>query len=363
MQMLKIKEISTPGYQKVIEVIDAEANLHSFIAIHNCSLGPALGGVRMYPYHSTKDALNDVLLLAKSMTYKSAVAQNGLGGGKSVIICDPRKNKTEAMLLAFGEAVNTLKGQYIAAEDVGSNPEDMLIIKRKTPYVAALPLESSSGDPSRFTARGVFRGMQAVAQKLWKNPSLRGKRIAIQGLGHVGSKLAEILFWEGAELIFNDIDRNQAHHLAQLYGAKVVDGAEILRTPCDIFSPCALGGSINNSSISKFQCRAIAGCANNQLANPQLGVRLVELGILYAPDSIINAGGIINAAAEFEPGGYDPGVARDKTDLIYDRLLTLFEKAEREHKSTSQVADEMAEYNLLHGIGRRKVPIKFKTEI
>lgn len=355
--MLNIAELFVSGYEKVIEAIDREANLHCFIALHNLSLGPALGGVRIYPYTTREAALEDALRLAKGMTYKSALAEDGLGGGKSVIIANPHTDKTEALLLAYADAVNYLKGKYITAEDIGSTLEDMMIIQRRTPYVSALPIDKSSGDPSRFTAWGVLKGMQAVAQKLWRSKNLKGKRIAIQGLGHVGAKLAELLFWEGAELILNDLDKELLHHLALIYGAKTISSQEFHRVECDILSPCAMGGSINDATIPFMNCKAIAGSANNQLARPVDGLHLKEKGILYAPDSIINSGGIINAAAEFEIGGYNPKTARDKVDRIYDRLLILFNNADITNKPPSLLADELAEYNLKNKIGARTRPI------
>lgn len=358
--MLDIKEISVPGYKHVIEATDKKAGLHSFIAIHDCTLGPSLGGARIYPYSTPNAALEDALRLAKGMTYKSALSGCGLGGGKSVIIADPHHDKTESLLLAFGEAVDYLKGEYITAEDVGTSPEDMLVIRRKTPYVVALPTDQSSGDPSYFTAWGVFRGMQAVAQKLWNDKSLRNKRILIQGLGHVGSKLAALLFWEGADLILSDIDLKQLHSLSHLYGAETVGIADVYHVPCDIFSPCALGGILNQETIPQLQCKAVVGSANNQLRNPQDGKKLLERKIVYAPDYIVNSGGLINVSVEFDPHGYDPKIARDRVDLIYDKMFEIFSRSEKQHKSTSQVADEMAEYNLQHKIGMRVKPIVFK---
>lgn len=357
--MLKINEIPVKGYRRVIEAIDPEAKLHAFIAIHDTTLGPALGGTRIYPYATPKDALNDVLRLAQGMTYKSALAECGLGGGKSVIIANPHKDKTEALLLAFGSAVHQLKGEYIAAEDVGSSPEDMLIIRRKTPYICALPTKDSSGDPSYYTAWGVYKGMQAVAQQLWKTKSLKNKRILIQGLGHVGSKLAGLLFWEGAELILNDIDILQQTALARQYGAQIVPAEKVYETECDIFCPCAMGGILNSSTIPKLRCKAVAGSANNQLERPEDGLMLWKRGVLYAPDFIINAGGLINVSVEFGLHGYDPKLARDKTNRIFDFLINIFQKAEAEQKSTSQVSDEIASYNLSHKIGMRTTPLKF----
>lgn len=357
--MVLIKKCAIPGYEEVIEGIDESSGLHCFIAIHNTSLGPALGGIRVYPYASAEEALKDALRLAKGMTYKSAVISNGLGGGKSVIIADPRKDKTEALLHAFAEVVNSLEGRYIAAEDVGTSMEDMSILKQKTPYVAALPSDYSSGDPSRFTAWGVYKGLQAVANKLWGKPLLKGRTVAIQGLGNVGGKLADILFWEGVDLILTDTDPAKLDDRTRLYGAKSVLPANFLDIPCDILSPCALGGILNATSIPKLRCLAVAGAANNQLLSPEDGFLLLQRGILYAPDYIINSGGIINAAAEYELGGYDPKISREKVNHIYDTLSIVFEKSEKEHKPTSQIADELAESHLKNLTGKRMNPIKF----
>lgn len=360
--MLSIKELNIANYERVIEAQDPETGLHCFIALHNTTLGPAMGGTRIYPYTSPKEALEDALRLAKAMTYKSAIAENGLGGGKSVIIANPKTQKTEQLLMSFGEAVNALQGKYIAAEDVGSTAEDMVVIRRNTPFVGALPTEKSSGDPSRFTAWGVYMGMRAVAKKLWKDSCLRKKIIAIQGLGNVGSKLANILFWEGAYLILCDKDPQVTHDQALLYGAQVIDPKDFVQVRCDILAPCALGGIINDTTLPKLHCKAIAGAANNQLQNPENGRELLRKGILYAPDYVINAGGIINATAEFDIGGYDPKIARDKVNHIYDTLLHIFEKSEKEHKPTNQVADEIAEYKIDHLIGKRTKNILFSQQ-
>jgi len=357
--MVLIKKRPIPGYEEVIEGIDEASGLHCFIAIHNTSLGPALGGIRVYPYTSAQDALNDALRLAKGMTYKSAVIANGLGGGKSVIIADPRKDKSEALLHAFAEVINSLKGRYIAAEDIGTSMEDMSILKKKTPYVAALPSDYSSGDPSRFTAWGVYVGLHAVAQKLWGKRSLKGRTIAVQGLGSVGSKLADLLFWEGADLILTDIDAGKLKDHVYLHGAKSVSPENFIDVPCEILCPCAMGGILNATSIPRLRCLAVAGAANNQLLNPEDGFSLLERNILYAPDYIINSGGIINAAAEYEVGGYDPKISLEKVNHIYDTLAIVFEKSEKEHKPTSQIADELAESNLKNLTGKRLNPIQF----
>lgn len=358
--MLKIKEIQIPGYERVIEGEDPARGLCCYIAVHNTQLGPALGGTRIHPYSSRKEALDDVLRLAKAMTYKSAVAEDGLGGGKSVIIADPSKAKTPELLHAFAEVVDSLQGLYIAAEDVGSNIADMALIRQKTPYVAALSTDKSSGDPSRFTAWGVFRGIQAVSKTLWHTKSLRGKTIAIEGLGSVGSKLANILFWEGASLIVSDIKEKLTHQAAHDYAARVVDPQEFCSTECDILAPCAMGGIINSETVSQLRCQAIAGAANNQLDTQETGRLLFEKQILYAPDYIINSGGIINAAAEFEPNGYNPTFSRDKVNHIYDILLQIFRKSAAEELPTNIVADLIAEHNLMRGIGKRKHQILFQ---
>lgn len=360
--MLNIKEISVAGYERVIEAKDETTHLHCFIALHNCNLGPALGGIRIRSYANPQDALNDVLRLSKAMTYKSALVEDGLGGGKSVIIANPLKDKNEALLLSFAEVLNYLKGSYIAAEDMGTTTEDMLILKKRTPYVCALPTEKSSGDPSRFTAWGIFRGMQAMAQKLWMTTSLRKKTIVIQGLGNVGSKLCNILFWEGADLILSDIDTEAVHKMCLLYGAEGIESQKLFSMKCDILSPCAIGGILNEHTIPLLNCEGIAGGANNQLAKPENGRQLMQRGILYAPDYIINSGGITNAAAEFDPEGYNPKRVRDKVNHIYDLMLEVFNRSERERKPSNQVADEIAEYNLLHEVGKRRQPILFKCE-
>lgn len=358
--MVKIKEVRVEGFKKVIEATDPESHLHCIIAVHSTSLGPSLGGTRIFPYTSPQDALSDVLRLAKAMTYKSAVAELGIGGGKSVIIADPYKQKNEKLLLSFGEVVDSLQGDYIAAEDFGSEPKDMAIIRRKTPYVAALPTQSSSGDPSRFTAWGVFRGIQAVATKLWGSPSLANRKILVQGLGHVGGKLADLLFWEGAELILCEANPTRLRDFAAQLGAKTVSCEEYAHVECDIFAPCALGGIITQEIVPHLRYKAIAGGANNQLESPKVEEMLMEQDILYAPDYVINAGGLINATAEFNNGGYNAIASRNKVDTIYEILLKLFDQAEKEQKPTGRVANEIAEYNLKYLVGKRKKPIDFQ---
>lgn len=361
--MLEIKKISVPDYEVVVEGIDNECGLHCFIAIHSCKLGPSLGGTRIQNYSSREAALNDAMRLAKAMTYKSATAELGLGGGKAVIIADPRKDKTPELLHAFGKVVNSLEGNFIAAEDAGSTINDIKIVEEATPYVAAGMKSTSSGDPSYFTVWGILRGMQAIAMKLWNSPSFHNKTIAIQGVGSVGGKLAHLLFWEGANLILSDIDDHLVQTLARRYGAKVVSIDHILEVKCDILAPCALGEVFTERNIPLLCCKAIGGGANNPLQNRELGEQLMKRHILYAPDYIINAGGVINAAAEFAVGGYNPKTALSQVNQIYERLLTIFDASEQQHKPTNYIADEIAKYNLEHDIGKRTQPIFFQNTL
>lgn len=356
---LTLKEIFVDGYEKVVEAKNEQAGLHAIIAIHDSTLGPALGGIRVYPYKSTQDALTDVLRLAKGMTYKSALAETGFGGAKSVIIANPKKDKTEALLLAFAEAIDELKGEYIGAEDSGTTTEDMLVIQSKTPYVAGLPTTKSSGDPGRFTAWGVFKGIKAVAKTLWGSDSLAGRTIAIQGLGSVGARLAEFLFWEEAKLILCDVDNNKVKFLSELYHAQTASTDEILQTQCDILAPCAFGGILNSSTIPHLNCKAVAGAANNQLLHPEDGAALAKRGILYAPDFIINAGGVINVSLELEGTHYNPTKAIEKVNKLYDTLLVIFEEAEKKNLPTAEVAVKLAEYKLDQKIGKRYGSISF----
>ena len=361
--MLEVNEIEVEGYEKVIEAIDREAGLHTFIAIHSTDLGPSVGGTRIYPYTSKEDALEDALRLSRGMTYKSAMAEIGLGGGKSVIIADPRTQKTEELLGAFALAVDSLQGKYICAEDVGSTPADMEVISRQTPYVAAMTSGQSSGDPSPFTAWGCFRGIQAVAEYLWGSKDLHERTVAVQGLGSVGAKLAEFLYWHGARLLVCDVDEEKVAFAERNYGAKRLDINNFCAADCDILAPCALGGTINADSISQLKCRAVAGSANNQLAEEGLGDVLHSKGILYAPDFIINSGGIINAALEFEAEGYDPRKAVIKVDKIYETLRTIFEVAYERGLSPHLVADEIAESKISCGVGKRDGDIRLEKRV
>lgn len=358
-----IKDLIVDGYEKVVEVSDKNLGLNGFIAIHSTHLGPALGGIRIYPYNTKEDALKDVLRLAKGMTYKSAVAECGFGGGKSVIIIPPKEHKNTEMLLSFAQAINELNGLYIGAEDLGSTCDDIKLMAQKTRFLCGLPTEQSSGDPSRFTAWGVFKGIEAICQTLWNHPSVKSRTIAVQGLGNVGSKLCEYLFWQGANLIISDTDNTKVRYYSKLYNAQVSSPDQIIKVPCDILAPCALGGIINNDTISELKCKAIGGAANNQLLHSENGLELLKRNILYAPDYIINAGGLINVTAELEKEGWNPKTALEKVDHIFDSLLTVFKLAKEQNKPTNVIADHLAEYKIQHSIGKRIKPVAFHSMV
>ncbi len=346
MHTMTAQEIEVVGYEKVLFFTDEASGLRAIICIHNTALGPALGGTRMYPYNSFEEALSDAKRLARGMTCKSALAQVPFGGGKSVIIADPQKDKTEELLLAFGRAVDSLEGKYICAEDSGTTTADMAIIRTVTPHVVGLAHEHSSGDPSPFTTWGVYRGIQSALYKIYGTPSVKGRHIAIQGLGAVGAKLALQLFWEGATLTLSDFFSERADSLAKQLHARIVPKEEILSTTCDILAPCALGGIINTHTIPHLRCKAIAGSANNQLLEDTDSDTLMHLGILYAPDFVINAGGLVNVTHELMPEGYNPRAARDRTDTLYDQLIRIYEIAEQEKISTHKAALNLVSHYL-----------------
>ncbi|MFV2001339.1 MAG: Glu/Leu/Phe/Val dehydrogenase [Acidimicrobiia bacterium] len=335
--------IGSETHQSVHFGADPESGLRSIVAIHSTVLGPSLGGARFYPYASEEDALIDVLRLAKSMTYKAACAGLAQGGGKAVIIGNPATDRSDALLRAFGRFVEGLDGQYITAEDVGTTVPDMEIVASQTKYVSGLGTEhGGSGDPSPATARGVIAAHKAVANMLWGHQNLAGRRVAIKGVGKVGMSLAERLSSLGAEIVVADIDERATDNAATRYGAKVVDVDDIHKIACDIFAPCALGGDISEKTIPELSCTAIAGSANNQLVDDHGGDLLKSAGILYAPDYVVNAGGIINIAAE--RGGYTIDRAAEMIDAIYDNLTEILKMADRlgigTHVAAAHVAEE-----------------------
>lgn len=332
-------------FEQLVLCHDHDTGLRAVIAIHNTYLGPALGGTRMWDYKTEEDAILDALRLARGMTYKSAAAGLNLGGGKAVIMGDPRKDKSAELFRAFGKYVERLGGKYITAEDVGTSVQDMETISLETKHVTGVSAAfKSSGDPSPATAYGVWKGIQAAAKELFGDSSLTGKKIAIQGLGNVGSNLIQLLAEAGAELIITDIYRDKVKALVDKFGARAVDPEEIYGVDCDIFAPCALGAVVNEQTLPQFKCKIIAGSANNVLLEEKFGELLELRGILYVPDFVINAGGIINVADELE--GYDRDRAFRKVAGIYENVQKVLDIAKRDKIPTYKAAEQMAEERL-----------------
>jgi leucine dehydrogenase len=329
-------------YEQLVFCQDQNSGLKAIIAIHDTTLGPALGGTRMWTYDTEADAIEDALRLARGMTYKAAGAGLNLGGGKAVIIGDPRKDKNEEMFRAFGRYIQGLNGRYITAEDVGTTVADMDIIHMETDYVTGVsPAFGSGGNPSPVTAYGVYRGMKAAALEAFGTDDLSGKVIAVQGVGNVAYNLCRHLHEEGAQLIVTDINKDNVQRAVEDFGAKAVDPNDIYSQDCDIFSPCALGGIVNDSTIPQLKAKVIAGAANNQLREERHGDILQEMGVVYAPDYIINAGGLINVADELQ--GYNRERAMKKVETIYNSILKVFEIAKRDNIPTYKAADRMCE--------------------
>lgn len=331
------------GHENVVFVQDPNTGLKAIIAVHDTTLGPALGGCRIWPYDTPHDALNDALRLSRGMTYKNSLAGLALGGGKAVIIADPRKDKSAELMEAFGKHVERLSGTYITAEDVGVSPEDMDAVARHTDHVRGTQ-STGLGDPSPYTALGVFEGIKASVKHVFGNASLKGLTISVQGLGHVGFDVARQLHEAGAKMIVSDIHAPAVLKAIEAFGATAVDPAEAHMVDADVFAPCALGAGLNARTIPQIQARIVAGAANNQLQTPADGISLKNRGILYAPDYAINAGGVISIALA-NPGGNDQAV-REKTIGIGQTLSKIFDRAQRENAAPEQIADRMAEERL-----------------
>lgn len=332
-------------YEQLVICQDKESGLKAFICIHDTTLGPALGGTRMWTYESEEAAMEDALRLARGMTYKNAAAGLNLGGGKTVIMGDPRKDKSEALFRAFGRYIQGLNGRYITAEDVGTTVEDMDLIHQETNYVTGIsPAFGSSGNPSPVTAYGVYKGMKASANVAFGSDSLEGKTIAVQGVGNVAYSLCEYLHEEGANLIVTDINKEAVQRAVENFGAKAVDPDDIYGVECDIFAPCALGAIINDQTIPQIKAKVIAGSANNQLREEKHGDIIHEKGIIYAPDYVINAGGVINVADELN--GYNNERAMKKVDGLYDSLMSIYNIASEKNIPTYKAADHLAEQRI-----------------
>lgn len=335
-------------HEKVVFASDDETGLRCIIAVHSTQLGPAAGGCRMWPYSNSAEALTDVLRLSRGMSYKNAMADLPLGGGKAVILGDPARHKSRTLFAAFGRIVDSLGGQYVTAEDVGVNETDMLHISEQTTHVAGLPRDASAsrdqtagGNPSPKTARGVLAGIKAALRHRFGSDQLSGRHIAIQGLGGVGGNLALLLHAEGARLTVADMSESRVRSVVEQTGAATSEVDRILQTDADVLAPCALGGVFNDESIAQLQSGIIAGGANNQLLEDRHGQMLHDAGVLYAPDYVINAGGIINVCGEYL-GGWSDAEVDQRVDAIGDTLSRIFAETKRSNRPSNIVADTMA---------------------
>jgi leucine dehydrogenase len=338
-----IAQMMLNNHEQIVFCNDNATGLKAIVAIHNTVLGPSLGGTRMWNYNNEMEALTDVLRLSRGMTYKSSVAGLNLGGGKAVIIGDAKKIKNEALLRRFGKFIDSLGGKYITAEDVAMSSRDMEIIKMETDHVSGLPENmGGSGDPSPVTAYGVYVSMKASAKEMWGSDSLSGKKVLVQGIGHVGETLVSYLTKEGAIVYINDISEERIKEAADKYKAEVVAADKMFNLDIDIYAPCALGATVNDDTLSKLKCKIVCGAANNQLANEKIhGETIGKQGILYAPDFVVNAGGIINVFYELE--GYNRDRALAHAEKIYDTTFNIFQIAKKEGIPTYMAANRIAE--------------------
>jgi leucine dehydrogenase len=346
--------IAHTEHEEVVFCHNADAGLRAIIAIHNTVLGPALGGTRMWPYASETEAVEDVLRLSRGMTYKAAVSGLNLGGGKAVIWGDPAKDKSEALFRAFGRFVNSLNGRYITAEDVGIDVNDMEWVLKETEYVTGVhQVHGGSGDPSPFTAYGTLQGLQAALAKRFGNEDVGKRSYAVQGVGHVGIEFVKLLHERGAKIFVTDINQNAVQQAVDEFGAEAVGLDEIYDVDADVYSPTALGGTVNERTLPRLKCKIICGAANNQLASNAVGDELEGRGILYAPDYAVNAGGLMNVSLEID--GYNRERAMRMMRTIYHNVGRIFEIAERDGIPTYKAADRMAEERIT-AIGKLRLP-------
>ncbi len=350
-----IAQMALHNHEQVVFCNDNDTGLKAIIAIHNTVLGPSLGGTRMWAYNNEMEALTDVLRLSRGMTYKSSVAGLNLGGGKAVIIGDAKTQKNEVLMRRFGKFVNSLSGKYITAEDVGVNTRDMEYIKMETDFVSGLPVNmGGSGDPSPVTAYGVYLSMKASAKEKWGSDSLAGKKIVVQGIGNVGDNLVKHLVKEGAKVSIYDIHEDRLKAVAKHSGAEIIqDANKLYDLDMDIYAPCALGATVNTDTLNRLKCAIICGAANNQLADENVhGKMVIEKGILYAPDFVVNAGGIINVFYELQ--GYNRERAMAHAEKIYDTTLSIFKIAKEQNIPTYMAANRIAEKRIAE-IGKVKL--------
>ncbi len=338
---MKTRLVPVEGWLKVVHFEEPDSGLNAIIAVHDATLGPACGGCRIRPYESFDAALDDVARLSRGMTFKNALCGIPFGGGKAVIIADPKTDKTEALLRAFGRAVESLNGLYYTAEDSGVSEHDLDIVRAETKFVAGLPSDGRGGNPSPFTARGVYRGIEAAVRFKLGRESMTDVRVAILGAGAVGMELARLLHQAGAALTVADVNEAAVREAAQRFGATAVSPAECIAAEVDVFAPCALGGAINAETIGRLKAPIVAGAANNQLATPDMDALLMEKGVLYAPDYVINAAGVISVGLEIL-GTWNADDLERRIDRIGDTLTAIFERSARERRPTGEIADAMA---------------------
>lgn len=348
--------LSKLGHEQVVFCHDEATGLKAIIGIHNTTLGPALGGTRMWNYATEQEALTDVLRLSRGMTFKASISGLNLGGGKAVIIGDAKTMKTEAFLRRFGKFINSLGGKYITAEDVNMKTADMEFIAMETKHVTGLPESvGGGGDPSPVTAYGTYLGIKASAKKVFGSDSLAGKKVAVQGVGQVGMHLVEYLTKENAEVFITDISEEKVKWAAAKYRANPVGQDAIYDLDVDVYAPCALGATVNDATIPRLKCSIIAGAANNQLKDEvKHGYMLMDRNITYAPDFLINAGGLINVYNEFL-GNYNRNRVFEQAERIYSTCLTIFDLAEKEKINTQESAIKMAEKRI-EEVGRVRIP-------
>ncbi len=354
MESLIFDRMAAYDYENLFFCQEKTLGLRAIIAIHNTTLGPAAGGIRMWPYESEADAIEDVLRLARGMTYKCAACGASYGGGKCVIIGDPRRDKSEARLRSLARFIHRLNGLFITGVDVGTTLDDMVIMRQETPYVVTLPESwGGPGESARETAFGVVQGMRACLQEVYGSSDLHGRSVALQGAGAVGSHTARYLHEAGAQILLADIDQERADLVAAECNARVVAPEEIYRLPADIYAPCALGGILNDRTIPELRCQIVCGSANNQLAEARHGEMLQQRGILYAPDYIVSAGGLLSGLDSLNPGGFNRERAREKVAHLYDAMQNVIAISKERSIPTHRAADILAEQRIA-SVGQAK---------
>ncbi|MEO1013572.1 MAG: Glu/Leu/Phe/Val dehydrogenase dimerization domain-containing protein [Pseudomonadota bacterium] len=338
---MDITPIEVEGWRRIARFVDAPSGLDAIIAVHDDTLGPGCGGTRVRPYADVDAALDDVKRLSRGMTYKNALGGIPFGGGKAVIIADPKTDKTPELWRAYGRAIEHFGGQYFTAEDSGVTEDDLRIVAEETEYVAGVAEEGRGGNPSPFTARGCWRGVQAAARARLGKADLSGVSVAILGVGAVGMELARLLRADGAELVVADVNEDAVAYAKETYGADVLPAKDLHKADVDVFAPCALGGAVNHDTIDGIKAKIVAGAANNQLHTPDMDIALKERGVLYAPDYVINAAGVISVGLEIL-GSWSADEMTARIDRIGETLARIFERAAAEDRPTGEIADQMA---------------------